>query len=128
MDRKDIALVLLTAFLLLLTGVLISAFQLWSLSGNYTVPWFCSAVGIGLCLISISSLLTQSPPSSIPIRRVTVVVIGSSIAIGIGMIIDGFVYTNAYDWVTSIGEWFAFTLILIVMFWLPRIRSKNNPD
>ena len=128
MDRQDIALALLTAFVLLLAGVLIGTFQLWSLAGNSTVPWFCSALGLGLCLVSISSLMTQCPPSLIPIHRVTAVVIGSSITIGIGMLIDGLVYFNAYDWQTSIGEWFAFTVILVVMFWLPRIKGKNNPS
>ncbi len=128
MDRKDIALLLLAAFLLLITGVLIDSFQLWSITGNSTIPWFCSALGTALCLISITSLLTQSSPSSISMSRAAIVIIGSSVCIGVGMVIDGFVYTHAYDWVSSIGEWFGFTLILIIMFWLPRIRSKNNPD
>jgi MFS family permease len=128
MDRKDIALLLLAAFLLLVIGVLINSFQLWSISGNYTIPWFCSALGTGLCLISITSLLTQSSPSSIPMSRAAVVIIGSSVCIGIGMVIDGFVYTHTYDWISSIGEWFGFTLILIIMFWLPKIKNKTKSD
>lgn len=112
-----------TSLAFLAAAALASYFQQWSFLGNLTVPWFCSAVGIGVLLVTLTSLITDCVPGSIPRARVLLVLIGSSLVTGLGMLVDAVAYELPYDWTASIGEWVGFTLILVVLFWLPRSKG-----
>ena len=126
MNWRQVALLLFAALLLLTASVLINAFNLWSLVGNYTIPWFCSAMAIGICIVCITCLLTENSISSIPISCVAAIVIATSVISGVGMLVDELTYVCPKDWMASIGEWLGFTIILIILFWIPRLTCKRN--
>lgn len=117
-----------TATGLLLAAALTHVYSLWSFLGNYTVPWFCCAVGIALLLVAAVTALTGRTPDILPLSRVLVVVIGSSIAVALGMLVDGISYQIPKDWPASVAEWAGFTIILMMAFWIPRIREKDNAE
>lgn len=122
MSWREIAGLLIAAAVLLLAGLITNLFRLWSFLANFTVPWFCSAVAMALCILVITALLTNASPSSIPVSRVLAVIMGSVGVIGIGMVVDAISYGSFGDWTASIGEWAGFTLILSVVFWIPRCK------
>jgi hypothetical protein len=126
MNWRQVTLLLFAALLFLAASVLINAFNLWSLVGNYTIPWFCSAMAIGICIVCITCLLTENPVSSIPVSCVIVIVIAISIISGIGMIVDELIYVYPKGWIASISEWLGFTVILIILFLIPKLTCKKN--
>ena len=126
MNWRQMALLLFTALLFLAASVLINVFNLWSLVGNYTIPWFCSAMSIGICIVCITCLMTESPVSSTPISCVIVIVTAISIILGIGMIVDELIYVYPKCWIASISEWLGFTVILIILFLIPKLTCKKN--
>lgn len=111
---------------LLVAAVLINNFKLWSLLGNFTVPWFCSSLAIAMLLVAMVSALTGYPPATIPISSVLVVIVGTSVVVGIGMLVDAYSYSVPQDWVGSLAEWAGFTMIVIVVFWIPKKSGKNT--
>jgi hypothetical protein len=117
---------LFAALVLLTLAVFINVFKLWSFLGNYTIPWFCTAVAIGICVINVTSLLTGVSISSIPTSLVVLVTTVVSVIVGIGMLIDGLSYSFMKDWASSIGEWLAFTIILFLLFWTPKLMDKKK--
>lgn len=114
------------ALVLLIAAAVTDVYQLWSVLGNCTVPWFCGALSIALLLMSGTCLLTNAEPGAIPKSRVEAVIIGSSAGVGLGMLVDSVSYGPLGDWGGSLGEWAAFTVMLGVVFWIPRINSAND--
>ncbi len=111
---------------LLVAAGLISNFKLWSLLGSYTVPWFCSSLAIAILLVAMTSALTDCPPATIPVYRVLVAIVGTSVAVGVGMLVDAYSYNVPKDWAGSLAEWAGFMMIVIVVFWIPRESNKNT--
>ncbi len=111
---------------LLVAAVSINNFKLWSLLGNFTVPWFCSSLAIAMLLVAMVSALTGYPPATIPVSRVLVAIVGTSVAVGVGMLVDAFSYIVPKDWAGSLAEWVGFMMIVIVVFWIPRESGKNT--
>ena len=122
MNFREILGLLAAAVVLLLAAAIVDACQLWSFLGNCTVPWFCSVLAVGLAIVVLTSLLTGKPPATIPHIRAAMVVLVSSVVVGAGMLIDGLSYAPRppNDWTGSLGEWVGFTLVLAVLFWIPR--------
>ena len=116
------------ALCLLVASAVIQEYSLWSTLGSYTVPWFCTALAIALLIVLSTAILCGSEVSLIPISRILVMCVGSSLAVGIGMFVDGEAYGFQGEWIVSVGEWFGFTAILAVVFWLPRNRDKKNSN
>jgi|GEM_PF-4464860 len=110
-----------TAIALLIAAV-IRAFSLWSFLGNMTVPWFCAAVAVALLLVLMTAVLSGSSPRNIPMGYALVVIIGTSVILFLGMVIDAIAYhASARLLPVSAAEWLAFTIILAAIFWMPRI-------
>jgi len=126
MNWRHIALMLLSALLFLTASVLISSLNLWSFLGNYTMPWLCTVMAICICIVSITSLLSDAPLSSLPISCVTVIVIATSIILALGLFVDGISYAFPKDSIGSIGEWLGFTIILLILFWIPRQTKRGK--
>ena len=122
MRPKDISALIGTAIVLISAAGITQAYQLWSFLANYTVPWFCDALAISLLLVVLTAVLAGTSAADIPISRVLVVIAGSSIVVGVGMLLDSVSYTILPDWTASIGEWLGFTIMLIVVFWIPRTK------
>lgn len=111
---------------LLVAAGLISIFKLWGLVGNLTVPWFCSSLAIAILLVAMTSALTDCPPATIPVSRVLAAIVGTSVVVGVGMLVDAYSYSVPKDWVGSLAEWAGFTMIVVVVFWIPRESNRNN--
>jgi len=123
MRTRDAIALLTTAIGLLVAAGLTRSFCLWSFLGNYTVPWFCAALAIALLLVILTAVLAGCTPGTIPMSRLLAVLIGASLALGVGMVVDSLSYGVPEDWTGSIGEWFGFTAMLAVLFWIPRLKS-----
>jgi len=124
MKTQDIVGLLGTAAALLVAAALTVTYRLWSFLGNSTVSWFCAALAVALLLVVLTAVLSGCDPGAIPRTRLLVVLVGSSLAVGVGMLVDAASYPTPGDCLASIGEWIGFTIILAVLFWLPRIRAK----
>jgi hypothetical protein len=111
---------------LLVAAGLISIFKLWGLLGNLTVPWFCSSLAIAILLVAMTSALTDCPPATIPISRVLAAIVGTSVAVGVGMLVDAYSYSVPTDLVGSLAEWAGFTTMVVVVFWIPRESNRKT--
>jgi hypothetical protein len=126
MNNRDTIGSLFCAFLLLVAAAVVNHLNLWSLLGNYTVPWFCSTIAIALLIVTLTGSICGCPPGKIPLSRVITVIVGSSAVIGLGMLIDGISYNIPMDWASTAGEWLGFSISLIILFWLPRTNQTNK--
>lgn len=126
MNNRDTIVSLSCAFLLLIAAAVVNHLNLWSLLGNFTVPWFCSTIAIALLIVTLTGSICGCPPSQIPLSRVITVIVGSSAVIGLGMLVDGASYNIPMDWASTAGEWFGFSISLIILFWLPRTDQTNK--
>ena len=125
MKTGDNIALLCTAVVLLVAAGLTHSYRLWSSLGNYTVPWFCGVLAIAVLLVTLTGVLTGCALGRIPVSRVLVVLVGSSLTVGVGMLVDGVAYDIPNDWTASVGEWIGFTIILAVVFWLPRLKDER---
>lgn len=116
------------ALCLLVASAVIQEYSLWSTLGNYTVPWFCTVLAIAFLIVLSTAMVCGSEISRIPPSRVLVTCIVSSLAVGIGMFVDAEAYVSDPEWMVSAGEWFGFTAILAMVFWLPRSRKKRPTE
>ncbi len=123
MTARDIAAFVLIPLVLLVAAWVIKMFPLWSFLGNATVPWFCTALALAMLIVGVTCILLRCLPDAIPARHAALVVTGILVVIGIGLAVDGFAYEEADDWLASIGEWSGFAVILVGVFWLPRLRA-----
>ena len=109
---------------LLVTAWFTQAASLWSHLANDTVPWFCGMLAVAILVVTVTTVLSGTSPGAIPISRIFVVVPLVSLALGVGMAVDGICYGIPGDWIGSVGEWFAFTVTLVILFWIPRSRQE----
>lgn len=124
MKIREVIGLLCSALLLLVAATLIDHNNLWSVLGSYTVAWFCSAAAIALLIVTLTAILIGCAPGRIPLFRVITVIIGSSAAVGLGMLVDATSYKIPIDLTASASEWAGFIIILVVLFWIPRTRIK----
>ena len=126
MKTQDTVALLITAVALLVAAGVTHEYALWGSAGNYTVPWFCGALAVALLVLILTAALSGCAPGSIPLSRVLVMLIGASVIVGIGMIVDALSYGMSDDWTGSIGEWAGFTIMLAALFWVPRFRPEQS--
>ena len=108
---------------LLVTAWFTQAASLWSDLANDTVPWFCGMLSLAILVVTVTTVLSGTSPGAIPLSRVLVVTPLASLALGVGMAVDGVCYGIPDDWIGSVGEWYAFTVTLVILFWIPRSRQ-----
>lgn len=104
----------------LLAAWVIPAYRLWSLPNCWAVPWLCSALAAGLLVVTAVCALTGCSPASVPQSRVVAAVAGVAGALAVGLVVNGFYVHWQLDLTSNLAEWAGFTIILIVLFWLPR--------
>ncbi len=126
MDLKKVVGVALVPFVLLVAAFLIKTSRLWSSLGNYTFPWVCTAVAVGVLVVGAVSLLADCSPGSIPLISVVLSWLGVMLILGIGMVVDYFSYPTVGDWASAAGEWVGFGIILAGAFWVPRTAKKKE--
>ena len=118
-----------TAIALLIAAAVTRAFSLWSFLGNMTVPWLCAAVALALLLVLMTAVLSGCSPRNIPLVYALVVIIGTSVILFLGMVIDAIAYhASPRTLPVSAAEWLAFTIILAVLFWMPRIGQRPTGE
>ncbi|BCX46972.1 hypothetical protein HAHE_08800 [Haloferula helveola] len=125
MPIRESVTLLAASGLLLVAAAVTSDFSLWSDPANETVPWFCGALAIALLIVTLTSALTGCRVGELPRSRVLGVAIGVPLILGIGLVVDAISYGFTDDRVTIIGEWLGFTVILIGLLWLPRLRPRD---
>lgn len=125
MKNNSHIIILLAGLFLLIAGSLVEYANLWSRLANYTVPWLCSVIAISSFIFVITVSTSGCQASELPLSRIFVIVSACSVIMGAGMYIDSLSYASdgIGDYMSSIGEWLAFTLILAGFFWLPRIKK-----
>lgn len=125
--RESVPLLVASGLLLVAAGVT-NEFSLWSHPANETIPWFCGALAIALLIVTLTAVLSGCRTAAIPKSRALGIAIGVPSILGIGLIVDAFSYGASGDTLATIGEWLGFTLILIGLLWIPRLRveSRNN--
>lgn len=126
MELKNILGFVLMPLVLLLAAWCVRMGRLWSSTADYTVPWLCCAVAIAVLLLGITCLVSDRSPAEVPLRRVGFVWIGTMLVLGIGMVVDYFLYPELDDWIATAAEWVGFGVILAGTFWIPRLQSGNG--
>ena len=108
------------AVALLLAAWLINTLSLWSSLANYTFPWLCSAIAVAILIVGVVCLLSHVRPGSLPVKHVVLSWLSVMLIFGIGMVVDYFSYPTANDWLSAVGEWIGFGVILAGAFWVSR--------
>ena len=114
----------------------ISQQALWSAVCNWTIPWFCSALALALLIIFTMHVISGIPPYQMKLSAVLlvyalVVIIGAaSIAVDNSAMptVDDFNVTqewNAPRYFESLLEWIGFSLILLVLLLVPRLKKRS---
>ena len=90
-----------------------------------TLPWICTMIGIVLLILGATCLILQRSPSQVPLRVAVTICAATSLGLLVGMFVDlHYFYPDAEIGVDLI-EWIGFTLILCMVFFVPRIRSRG---
>lgn len=112
---------LIVVVLLLGSAWLIYEDKLWSQTANLTVPWFCSALALGLLIVLIVCGLRGQGPAELPwiVIAGTVVVTGAVLAVGCE--IDNQTYTTS-GIVGTRWELAGFVVLLLGLFMVARRR------
>lgn len=128
MQTRDVLGFFLISIALLAAAWLINTFELWDFLANMTLPWLCTAVAIALLLLGAVCVVLQVPPAAIPANVAVIVVIGTLVIFGAGMIVDMFAYSGPEDWLASVGGWIGLAIILSGVFGLPHIRPSRRGE
>jgi uncharacterized membrane protein HdeD (DUF308 family) len=126
MDRNTLFAWTLVPLGLLAAAYLIGTAHLWSHTGNYTLPWFCTTLAVCLLLVGGLCLLCDATPDRIPIAAASLFFGGAVMVVGVGMLIHAMVYEVKNDWLASFGEWFGFGAILAGVMFVPRMRDTST--
>ncbi len=90
-----------------------------------TLPWICTMIGIVLLILGATCLILQKSPSQVPLRAALTICVATSLGLLVGMFVDfHYYYPDAVIGV-DLMEWGGFTLILCMVFFVPRIRSRG---
>jgi len=121
-QTRDVLGFFLIPLVLLVAAWLINIFCLWDFLANMTLPWLCTAIAVSVLLLGTVCVLLQVPPAGVPTRVAVMVVVGTLVIFGAGMVVDLFSYGKPDDWLASVGGWIGFALVLSGVFALPRMR------
>ena len=123
MQTRDVLGFLLFPLVLLAAAWVVAERQIWDAVGNSTVPWFWSALAIAVLLLGLTCLIAKQPPSELPMRVAVTVVTATLVVLAVGMVIDGREFQT--DWLSSVGSWIGFAVILGGVFALPRLSMRS---
>ena len=104
-------------------AVAISQYELWSVIGNYTIPWFCSAIAVAQIVVGVVCILSQRPACEIPTRVSTTVTVLAALGLCFGYFVDHSLYFPKAQLWMHLSEALGFSLILGLCFWFPKTRS-----
>jgi hypothetical protein len=126
MQTRDVLGFILIPLVLLLAAWFIDTFHLWDSLANMTLPWLCTAIAISILLLGAVCVILQVAPAAVLVRVSVMVVVGTLVIFGVGMIVDRFSYAKPVDWLASIGGWIGFAVVLSGVFALPRVRPPTS--
>ena len=90
-----------------------------------TLPWICTMIGIVLLILGATCIILQKSPSQIPLRAAITICVATSLGLLVGMFVDFHYYYPDAEIGVDLIEWIGFTLILCMVFFMPRIRSRD---
>src|SRR5688572_25890716 len=90
MQTRDVLGFFLIPLVLLVAAWLINTFQLWDFLANMTLPWLCTAIAVSVLLLGTVCVILQVPPSAVPKSVAVIVVVGTLVIFGVGMVVDLF--------------------------------------
>jgi len=114
--------------LLLIAGAVVQSNNVWSKGASPTIAWLCTAIAIALTVVGATSLLCQSAPGQIPRKTARLVWASVVIIAGAGLIVDAWAKHEAAGIGVSIAEWVGFSLLLAVLFEVPRASAAESAD
>jgi len=122
MKLLDLLNYVIVAVVLLAIGWVIKNAGLWSYYSNMTVPYICSAIAVSLMVVASTALICQKPASEIP--GIAIAIFCGVLIILMGILIFVNVWSNRGSqlFVTSISEWLGASVILVLVFVLPRLK------
>ena len=90
-----------------------------------TLPWICVMVGIVLLILAATCLMLQKPPAELPLIPALSICVATSLGLLVGLFVDVHYYYPEAQKGELLIEWLGFTLILCIVFLVPRIRSSG---
>ncbi len=90
-----------------------------------TLPWICTMIGIVLLILAATCLILQKPPGQLPLSAALTICVATSLGLLAGMFVDLHYYYPEAEIGADLMEWVGFTLILCIVFFVPRIRSRG---
>lgn len=122
----------LTSFLLLISGILIKSYALWSNTANHTLPWLCSMLAIILLINCCAGILSNKLPCEMNRMQSMTLCTIISIIFGLALWADFSVYqsygsssASLSQILSSAGEWLSFTVLLFLSFLLPKLQLHS---
>jgi len=116
---------ILVSIVLLFLGTawLIKEDRLWSEIGNFTVPWFCTALALALLIVLLVCSLRGQAPSDLPWCVVISTVLGVAVVLLVGTEVDNETYRLS-GIVGTRWELAGFVGLLLGMFLVTRRRRR----
>ena len=90
-----------------------------------TLPWICTMIGIVLLILGATCLILQKPPGQLPRSVALTICAATSLGLFVGMFVDYRYYYPEAAIGVELMEWVGFTLILCIVFFVPRIPSRG---
>lgn len=114
--------------LLIILGPVIQSFQLWTAACNWTIPWLCSAMALGLCVVFLSCLLSGQEFAKLNKKYLLFLYVPIVLVAGVGIAVDSYSPgpLGNDEFFVCMAEWLGFAVILLAFLLAPRFLSKEE--
>ncbi len=114
------------ALLFLIAGSLLGGVRSWSPASSATIAWLCSALATALTVVGATSLLCQTEPGRIPRRSSRMIWAAVVVVAGLGIVVDNWGAFETFAFRIGIAEWLGFSVLLYVLFEVPRSVGEQH--
>jgi len=90
-----------------------------------TLPWICVMFGIVLLILGATCLMLQKPPPELPLIPALSICVATSLGLLAGLLVDVHYYYPEARQGELLIEWLGFTMMLCIVFLVPRIRASG---
>ncbi|GEM_PF-1928458 len=113
--------------LLIILGPVVQSFQLWTGAGNWTIPWLCSAMALGLCVIFLSCLLSGQEFAKLNKKYLLFLYVPIVLVAGVGIAVDSYSHGSLGhdEFFVCMAEWLGFAVILLAFLLAPGFLSNE---
>ena len=118
----------LLVVLLIVLGPVIQRYQLWTDACNWTIPWLCSAMALGLCVVFSLCLLSGQELANLNKKYLLFLYVPIVLVAGAGIAVDSYSRGSlgTDEFFVCMAEWLGFAVILLTFLLAPGFLGKEE--